>query len=156
MTLQTNFNLFVLPLILPLILGGIILKRFRQYELSRMAGIFTLKPILMYPLWYFFFMDLSVSFFEDSSFLAGVLSVIPAIFITILIFARFRNLFSLDRLAWLFLVGDILRWLNTILFMSSSSGTTFYVFLYVGLSLPSLYAVIAFIIIRQRFLEKKF
>ena len=137
--------LLVLPLFVPLILGVIIWIRFSSDKLSRLASLFTLKPILAYPLWFFIFLS---GFRNLSNPDPGteLLSLLPGAILSVAIVYRYRDLINEDGLAKWFLGLDIYRMFNTLLFMEATfANITGYIFLFIGLVLPSAYAVFALI-----------
>lgn len=95
-----------LPLVLPFIIGILILAGFWKDEVSRLVGVFTLKPVLAYPIWFY----LTLQIFSDYSYLRQeyggdivfLIPLIPAIALTIIIFFMFRDLFKTSQLARLF------------------------------------------------------
>ena len=145
--------LFTSPaFVLPIILGPIILRRYREDELSRLAGLFTLKPLLATPLWGLIFS------LEDRLSLAPSLklavTLVPGIGLTLLILWATRRAFAAERrTGLLFLAADALRWLNTfawLLFSASLGRSSPDVLYVVGLVLPNAYAVMALLMMRSR------
>src|SRR5215212_7471935 len=113
----------VLPLALPLIVGIVILVGYGKDELNRLIGFFTIKPVLAYPLWFYITNTVETRWYDNwfdaiNQSLGPVLSLLPAIILSIVICYVFRDMF-IHPLAWLFLGLDILRMLNTVLLASS-------------------------------------
>ena len=132
--------------ILPLILGSILLIRFRQDNMSRVLGWLTLKPIAATFLlaWY-------LAIFGSSEGDIPFFALIPGPLLTFIISFRFRNLFKTQKLLFgLFLGLDALRWINTFIMLSpwvqpsyhpdNLRGSSFYI---IALILPNVYALIA-------------
>ncbi len=139
----------VLPLLLPFVAGIVLLVWFRKDELNRLIALFTLKPVLAYPLWFYITTTIGTHWYDNwfdnvKQLLGGWLPLIPAIILTIGIIYAFRNMFT-HQLAWLFLGLDILRMLNTLILASSDEMDNFsFPF---GLVLPSMIAILALIIV---------
>jgi hypothetical protein len=130
--------------LLPLILGPILLRRFKDDELSKMAGWFTLKPLLATPLWALI-VDLEgrTRFYTT---LDALPTLIPAIGLTLWIVWKYRHLLRTNLgTVILLLIGDALRWLNSFAWLTidSSSGSPFYT---AGLILPNAFAVMVLVI----------
>ena len=144
---------FTLPaFILPLILGPILLRRYRDDDLSKLAGWLTLKPVLATPLWALILG--SMSSFTAFPALKEALTLIPGIGLTLLILWANRRLFAAEKTTGLmFLLADALRWLNAFawVYFSASLGMSapdpYYV---IGLVLPNAFAVMAFLVMRSR------
>ena len=134
--------------VLPLILGPVLLRRFREDDLSRMAGWFTLKPLLATPLWAWI-VDLEggTGFYLP---LDAFPTLIPGIGLTLWILWKYRHLLRSNMgTIILLLVGDALRWLNSFAWLTidSDAGSPFYT---AGLILPNAYAVMALVIVWLR------
>lgn len=143
--------IFVSPAaILPLILGPIILRVFREDEISSMAGLLTLKPLLATPLWAFIIA--LGSELDLPGLITQLLSIVPGIGLTLLIVWKFRALFGTQqKIAFVLLAVDAMRWLNSFAAFQFGHGAgDFYYWL--GLILPNAYAilVLAILWIRQR------
>jgi hypothetical protein len=142
----------VLPLLLPFVAGIVLLVWFRKDELDRLIALFTLKPVLAYPLWFYITTTIGTYWYDNwfdniKQLLGSWLPLIPAIILTIGIIYTFRNMFT-HPLAWLFLGLDILRMLNTFILASSDEMDNFsFPF---GLVLPSMLAILALIIVATR------
>ena len=142
----------VLPLLLPLVAGIILLVWYRKAEINRLIALFTLKPVLAYPLWFYITTTISTYWYDNwfdniNQLFGDWLPLIPAIILTIGIIYTFRNMFT-HQLAWLFLGLDILRMLNTLL-LASSDEMDYFSFPF-GLLLPSIIAILALIIVVTR------
>ncbi len=135
----------------PLIIGLILLIRHGKSPLGRMAGLFTLKPLLATPLWISLFDELSHGHLPAA--LMALLSVIPAIILTILIVLPCRQAFAVDaKIAGVLVAGDALRWLNCFFFLLLNEATSplmLLVSLPIGLILPTGYAIMALILVLQ-------
>ncbi len=145
------FYILVLPLLLPLIIGIVILVGFWKDELSRMGGFFTLKPVLAYPLWFYIILQYFVSSSSESNPVEGFIPLIPGIVLTVIIAYRFRRLIASNQIAKLFLALDVFRWMYTF-----SLGFQVDPNIWFGLVFPSIYALLAVIIVlvRNRKLSK--
>jgi fucose 4-O-acetylase-like acetyltransferase len=113
-----------------------------------MAGILTLKPVFLTPLWL-----VSMSVFETSHpKLGAALGILPAIVVTALVIVKFRAmLFGYDvRLAARFLIMlDILRWMSTLVlsFEPSSASRMGGFIVIASISAPTLFAFAALVIV---------
>jgi hypothetical protein len=142
----------VLPLLLPFIVGIVLLVWFRKDELNRLIALFTLKPVLAYPIWFYITSTIGTHWYDNwfdnvKQLLGSWLPLIPAIIFTIGIIYIFRNMFT-HQLAWIFLGLDTLRMLNTFILASSDEMDNFcFPF---GLVLPSIIAILALIIVVVR------
>lgn len=136
--------------ILPLLLGPLILRLHKNDALSRPAAWFTLKHLLATALWAAIY---SVGL--DNARLSGVISVLslmPAIGLTLMIVLRFKDVLMAATTTALVFVGmDALRWLNTLAWMWSHGGTNltdpFFIAAWI---LPNAYAVAALVIMQLR------
>lgn len=142
----------VLPLLLPLVIGIILLIGFRSDELHALIALFTLKPVLAYPIWFYITTEIETVWYDNwfdsvKQLLGGWLALIPAIILTIGIIYTFRKMF-VQQLAWIFLYLDILRMLNTFI-LSSSDRMDNFSFPF-GLVLPSVIAILALTIVVVR------
>jgi len=139
-----------LPLLLPLIIGLIIIFVFWKDELGRMAGFFVFKPVVAYPIWLwgsFAWVNQETTRIKA---LDSLLLLLPGLVLTVVIVYPFRHFFFQHRLAWLFLIGDILRWGNT--WLVTGSGLDFQNrvlenLVQGGLIYPSVYAITILVII---------
>ncbi len=141
--------------VLPLIIGPIILRLFHDDELSKIAGVFTLKPLVATPLW-----ALTLALFGKSTppeDIAQVLSLIPAIGLTAAIVWRFKHSFKTDaRIASVLVGADAVRWLNTFAWMQFGAHPRITdPFLLAGWILPNAYAVMALVILWLRARRQK-
>jgi hypothetical protein len=129
--------------VLPLILGLTTRFYFKKDELSRMAGWFSLKPILATPLW-----ALMISIGNSTHLsrdLQAALGLIPGIGLTLWIVWKYRHLLRTETgTVTLLLLGDALRWLNSFAWVIDNAlDSPFYT---AGLILPNAYALMAFVI----------
>ena len=136
--------------VLPLILGPIILRKFVDDSLSRLAGVFTLKPLVATPLW-----ALSLVLLDELKLpkdIGPALSLIPAIVLTVMIVWRYNNLFKTEtRIASVLAGADAIRWLNTFAWMQSGGHARITdTFLMAGWILPNAYAVMSLVILWLR------
>lgn len=145
--------------ILPFILGLVILVKYRKDDLSRLAGVFTFKPIIATPLWAVIFQQTTsvpvmLPEAADKSHLLTplyILTLLPGATLTLLIVIAFRKLYAQkSKWAYVLLGLDMLRWLNTFfahLIWVRPYGLSTGWFLYIaGMVLPNVYAVIALVI----------
>jgi hypothetical protein len=144
----------ILPMLLPFLIGLIMLILFRKDAVSRLVGMFTLKPVIAYPLWFLLFLtDLS-----NSNSLIYVIGLIPAVLLTIGIVLLNRKVFAKSLIpAAIFLGLDALRMLNTLLTWAGlGDENPLPILFYFGLALPSLIAVAAlvFTIARRVYLSR--
>jgi hypothetical protein len=142
----------VLPLLLPSVAAIVLLVWFRKDELNCLIALFTLKPVLAYPLWFYITSTVGTRWYDNwfdniNQSFGALLPLIPAIILTIGTIYSFRNMFT-HQLAWLFLGLDVLRMLNTLMLASSDEMDGFS--LPFGLVLPSMIAVLALIIVATR------
>lgn len=146
--------LFVYPaFVLPVILGPLVLWLFRSDELARLAGLFTLKPLLATFLWAFLYFlgDQGLSLPRS---LTRLLTLLPGIILTLLILWGGRRFFRTESATiLLFVLADALRWLNSFLFLLGSGidgwsdpGPNYII----GLALPNLYALMVLVVLWLR------
>lgn len=94
--------------ILPLIVGPILLIKFRDDDLSRAAGWLTLKPVLATFLWALIFVS------TDSTEATYYLTLLPGVILTLIIAFSFRHLFKSETLIFsMLLLLDAIRWTIT-------------------------------------------
>jgi hypothetical protein len=134
--------------VLPLILGPIILYYYKDGT-GKLAGWFTLKPLLATPLWV-----ITAVLLGDLNLPLGLiaaLSLAPAVLLTLLIVWRFRRSFQVDsRIPFAFVAADALRWLNTFTLIHFGSTTLNDPFFLLGWILPNAYAIMALVLLRLR------
>lgn len=133
--------------ILPVVLGVIMLIIYKD-ERGRMAAWFTLKPLLATPLW-----ALALGLLDNSGVpeaTGQVLSLAPAVLLTLWIAWRYRGVFRMGSNFPFVLIGaDALRWLNTLAWMLTSGRPQLTnPFFLVGWILPNAYAILAFLMVR--------
>lgn len=81
------------PLILPFVTGLLMLILLRKDKLSLLAALFTLKPVIAYPIWWRLAILLTVDPPEGMSApISSFLSILPAILLTAIIVFLFRSL----------------------------------------------------------------
>jgi hypothetical protein len=150
------FRLLVQPLSIPFAVGLFILVRYWKDDVGRFIGFLSLKPVIAYPIWFFISWSDWYSKVYDNSrpVLMAVFPLLPGIFLTLITVNFFRYLFKIEKVAWLFLIGDIIRWANTFVFsafVDNNIVLNLFVFLaFFGLAFPSIYTIIAFIVARKR------
>jgi len=118
--MSTDFSLVIImfgvPLIAPIIIGVILLIRFKKYRFGLLAAIFTLKPIIAYPIWFFVYSN----YYDNRNiFLAASMAILPGVVLTLIIIYKFRSLFNFkinNWAAWLLLSFDTLRWVGVYLY----------------------------------------
>ena len=169
--IKLSFALFVIlcvvTLTLPAIIGIILITRFGKDKLVRLIALFTLKPIVAYPLWLLIRFNLSPIRFglmpglpnpsEDIllDVKASLFALIPAVALTLGILLVFWQSFQ-AKSAWLFLVGDAIRWLYaffvsvTIFNYPTNPPYLGLLFIIVGSLFPSVYAVVALTFVNSR------
>jgi len=146
------FNLFFLsiPFWIPAAIG-LYLVRHRQNELSLMAGLLTLKPIITTPLWL-----MIISFLQGRAVgeaLIPLCSILPGASLTVLALVAFRSQFygSGATPARVLIVLDCMRWINSSLCLggidalpyNQATGTLTCIFALIGLIFPTAYSVVA-------------
>ncbi len=133
-------------LIVPVIVGPCILIFLRGRKYAGLAGAYTLKPMIVAPLWL-----LGMALLENSD--PGVdrktlsaLGLVPALGLTLVILLVFRHLYwPFSVLPYAFLLGDLIRLSNSILYMvTRSGGEIFAAWAYI---VPSTYALLALLIV---------
>jgi len=150
------YRLLVLPLSLPFAGGIYILVGYWKDNLSRYIGFLSFKPVIAYPIWFFITCTdwfNKVYDYHDPVVMA-VFPLFPGIFLTLITVFLFRHLFKVEKLVWLFLIGDIVRWVNSFVFSAFvDNDIVFNLFIFLaffGLAFPSLYTIIALDIVRKR------
>lgn len=138
-------------LVIPIIVGPMILRSFPEDPLGKLAGVFTLKPIVASAV-------LAVLLLNpwnkaDPGDVAHW-SVLPGAGLTVLIVWKFRHLYvPATPLAYLFLAADFVRFGNTYVWLRALGAEATDVALYslVAASLlPSAYAILAVVILTIR------
>jgi len=142
-----NLFLYSIPFWIPAAIGLYLVVN-RPNELSLMAGLLTLKPILTTPIWFAILSTLRspIDRLEPTHFL----SILPGASLTLIIAIAFRHLLSGPRAgsARALLVLDCARWLNSFLYTlpyggNVERGSLACVFGLIGLILPTVFAVVA-------------
>jgi hypothetical protein len=138
------------PIILPFVLGGLILKKYFQDGLSRLIGLFVVKPVVSYPLWFFIF---------NSPFIGDTLRLLLLAFIevvlTVGVIILLKSIFHAKswRL-WLIILIDVSRWFVTFIgffsLANSSFGTTQWWLALMNFAYPSFLAILAWVILLAR------
>ncbi len=151
MTLDNLFNLFFLsiPFWIPAAIGLYLVAN-RRNDLSLMAGLLTLKPIIATPLWLVIISSLQGSTVGDALIPLG--SILPGASLTVLALAIFRPLFfgSRSTSARMLIVLDCIRWINSCLLTGANFrpykdaiGPLACIFALIGLIFPTAYSVVA-------------
>ena len=153
-----NLFLYSIPFWVPAAIGLYLVAK-RPTDLSLMAGLFTLKPIVTTPIWFAIISSL-LSTPNEKLELAHFLSILPGASVTVMIVIVFRRLFSGPRSgsARVLLVLDCIRWLNSFLIVlpyggNTQSGSLVCIFAFIGLTMPTVFAVIALMISLNRIEE---
>lgn len=144
------FLLLIQPLLLPSFISLFILARYWKDDVSKYIGLMSIKPVIAYPIWFFISTsDWINQVYDLKPILTVVVPLIPAVILTLVIVYFFRHLFPQEESAKVFLIGDIVRWLNTFVFSAFPSALLFSL-MYFGLIFPSLYAIGGLIIVVKR------
>jgi hypothetical protein len=135
--------LYSIPFWVPAVIGLYLVVK-RPSNLSQMAGLLTLKPIVTTPIWFSIFNSLRGDRFVPAHFW----SILPGAGLTIIIVLTFWRLFSGPTAgdARTLLVLDCARWLNSFLIIlpyGLDFGTLPCCFAMTGLTLPTVFAVVA-------------
>jgi hypothetical protein len=155
------FRLLFLPLLLPFVGGIFILISHWKDDISRYIGLLSLKPVIAYPIWFLIsWSDWYSKVYDNTNpVLMAAFPLFPGILLTLIIVFLFKRLFKIDKAVWLFLIGDIVRWMNTFVFSSfTDSDVVFNLFVFLvffGLAFPSLYTIIALDVVRKRAISQK-
>ncbi|HLO33881.1 MAG TPA: hypothetical protein VK249_32335 [Anaerolineales bacterium] len=141
-----NLFLYSLPFWIPAAVGLYLVVK-RPSDLSLMAGLLTLKPIVTTPIWFAIISPLSGSNKLEP---AHFWSILPGISLTVIIVLAFRRLFFVPGAgkAKTLLVLDCARWLNSFLLSlplvgGMGGGSLACIFSLIGLVLPTVFAVVA-------------
>ncbi len=133
-------------LIVPVIVGPCVLIFLRARKYAALAGAFTLKTVFVAPLW-----GLTMLLVENSDpgvdkKILAALGLVPALGLTLVILLVFRQLYwPFSVLPYAFLLGDLIRLTNSILYMvTRSGGEIFAAWAYI---VPSTYALLALLIV---------
>lgn len=145
--------------LLPLTCGLLILWRYRQNSVERLAGIFTIKPLIATPIWALIASLVTSSRSTwtssplygstyDSSYLSTPLywlTLVPGLGLTIAILCLFRHLYRGKSMSAFVLLGcDVVRWTTTFLLYPAWMNFVLWPATYwIGLLLPNLYALVA-------------
>jgi hypothetical protein len=138
--------LFVLIVLIPLVGAGLLLRMGTPGDAGfyRMAGWLTLKPLvtILLLLW---IVDLLM---DAPRPLKAVASIQPDIVIALLLMYRYRRLFAgrQARQAWGLVLADSIRWGNALLALLFPESGFFSLFLLIGILMPSIFAVAAYIL----------
>jgi hypothetical protein len=142
-----NLALYAIPFLIPAAFGLYLVAN-KPNDLSVMAGLLTLKPIVTTPIWFAIIGTLHspVDKLEPAHFL----SIVPGAGLTVITVLAFRPLFSGPRAgtARMLLGLDCARWLNSFLLNLPYGGITgggslVCLFALIGLALPTVFAVVA-------------
>lgn len=140
-----NLFLYSIPFWVPAAIGLYLVVK-RTSDLSLMAGLLTLKPIVTTPIWVAIIRPL---YGPDRLEPAHFFSLLPGVSLTVIIVLAFRHLFSGPRAggARALLVLDCARWLDSFLLIlpygSVEIGPLGCIFPLIGLTLPTVFAVVA-------------
>ena len=152
-----NLILLSIPFWVPAAVGLYLVAK-RSTDLSLMAGLLTLKPIVTTPIW-FAILNTFHPYPNELGF-ANFLSILPGASVTVMIVILFRRLFSGPRAggARVLLVLDCIRWLNSFLLILPYGGNTqigslVCIFALIGLTMPTVFAVTALMISLTHFDE---
>jgi hypothetical protein len=147
-----NYFLGSIPFWVPAIIGLYLIVR-RPSDLSLMAGILTLKPIVTTAIWLAIIRRLTA----DSPLQpAHFLSILPGASLTLIIVLTFRHLCSGSKAgdARVLLMLDCARWLNSFLYVlpydNTGIGVLTCIFSVVGLALPTVFAFVALTLSQAR------
>jgi hypothetical protein len=143
-----NLFLISIPFWIPAAVG-LYLVITRRNELSLMAGLLTLKPILTTPIWVAILGTLPRPVYGLVP--THLLSILPGFSLTVIIALMFRHLLSGSQAgsARVLLGLDCARWLNSFLMSlpygggSVESGSLACIFAVIGLALPTVFALVA-------------
>jgi hypothetical protein len=120
----------------------------RPDDLGKLATYLTLKPIVATPIWFAIIYTLlppSIHELEPAHFL----TILPGVSLTIAIVFMCRHVFTGPRAgsAIVLLALDCIRWLNSFLLIlpygGGTNGPLNCLFAFVGLAMPSVFAVVA-------------
>jgi hypothetical protein len=134
-------------------LAGLYLTLSRPRDLSLMAGLLTLKPIVTTPMW---FGLVILSYFPPAGSrpLPNLITILPGAGLTLIALIVFRKVFSgpFAGAARTLLVLDCARWLNSYLMLrlGTTEGAQSFqcVLALLGLTLPVAFAVVAVYVCR--------
>ncbi len=141
-------------LVLPLLLGTFSLLKYGGDDMSRLASVFALKPVIATPIWAL----LCAITLGMAPFLGYIplslaspiywLTLLPGLGLTVAIVLLFRKLFQTKApLAFVLLGCDMIRWIWTFLIYPESGPLSSYDTPYhLALLLPNLYAIMALVI----------
>jgi hypothetical protein len=141
------YLLCAIPFWIPMGIGFYLVLT-RPNRLSLMAGLLTLKPIVATPIWLAILAN-SFNSVPHRIELAHFLSVLPGASLTLAVVIVFRSLFSGPRagIARTLLVLDCARWLNSFFmvlpFSSRGNGVFGVILALLGLTLPTVFAIVA-------------
>ena len=118
--MSTDLSLVIIvfgaPLIVPIIIGTILLIRSKKHRFGLLAAIFTLKPIIAYPVWFFAYNN----YYDNRNIsVTSLIAILPGVVLTLIIIYQFRSLFILKTnhwVAWLLLSFDVLRLVSVYLY----------------------------------------
>lgn len=150
--------------LVPLAISVITLSKFGKNDIAKYIGLFSLKPVFIILLLIlipdFGFLE-KFYFLYSYEIIHAIFGVVPELILTLVIVYVFRYLFHNDKVVWLFLIGDTIRWLGLFIeslipdpFPEPYFYTQFYVWVFFLLIFPSLYAIIGLISVRERVLRE--
>jgi hypothetical protein len=128
------------PLAIPVIFGTIILKNFWKDEISRLIGFLTLKSIIAFPIFLYFYGIV----WNDWGL---ALPLASYIFFTLGIIYFFRDSLKLNVTVRFLLIGDFICWLVALVVLAfwNSIGITIF-----GAFLPTIYATLFLVYVYKR------
>lgn len=143
---------FVGPaLVWPAIAGFFILTSYPDDPLGKLAGFFTLKPLVATPLWVMLLLFPQVPGGPANW---SLWSLLPGAVLTLMIVANFWRLFAPPSLlASAFLAFDVLRWGTTFMLVGRigrDADLLFFLLLIAAYLLPSGYGAIAWVVLIVR------
>jgi hypothetical protein len=151
-----NLFLYSIPFWVPAAIGLYLVVR-KPSDLSLMAGLLTLKPIVTTPIWVAIIRPL---FASGPLKPAHFLSILPGASLTLIIVLVFRHQFSGpgSGSARALLVLDCARWLNSFLLILPYGNVGIEalgcIFAIIGLTLPTVFAVLALTLSLTRIQEQ--
>jgi hypothetical protein len=142
-----NLFLYSIPFWIPAAIGLYLVANAPD-QFRRMAGLLTLKPIVATPIWFaiiYTLLPYSIHELEPAHFL----TILPGASLTIVIVFMYRHVFTGPKAgsAKVLLALDCIRWLNSFLLIlpygGGTNGPLNCLFAFVGLTMPSVFAVVA-------------
>ena len=132
----------------PIVVSMITLSISIKHTIAKYIGLLSLKPVLI---WFLLWLIEDVDFIERLS-VPYSAAIVPELILTTGIVYFFRGLFRSHKLAWIFLIADIVRWLVILItswlippVFEVYYSPSFYVWVFFLLVYPSLYAIAGFL-----------